>query len=329
MSLLGIAGMLAALVLPKLYIDYIQSYRQKQQAQGKDIDPLDDLRNSALHNIHQIDQQMTWSPFQFVQRHILVWCFRFMKLPTEQPSVWYGSFLFLLSLLALPWFRAEFIPSDTENGQGTFYLWGLVFGDTWVPLADTWKFAFVQVVFDTGIFFLLLAWRSTDAVDLHCRGSLQWKRNARQLNNHAWFKACEALYWLWRASELIALASFYGGVPTLILNVCTVWLLFVAAQLGWGKDGIFLRKQQHQRVTSPLESCGACQESHLLQPGTIPGGTTLQPSSVHVGVAREEPGSCPDNHTLPSSPAAHEGSISSGSSSNGSNSPRRRVPKDD
>ncbi|RCH95862.1 hypothetical protein CU097_010137 [Rhizopus azygosporus] len=63
-----------------------------------------------------------------------------------------------------PWFRAEFIPSaeHPRDRYGTFYMWGMSFGQEWVPIADTWMFAAEQIFFDVFVFFILLVWQGAD-----------------------------------------------------------------------------------------------------------------------------------------------------------------------
>lgn len=245
--------MLVLLLAPKIYDEYT-----RRAVNGNRRTPA--LPDRILLNIHDIDQCPTGGPIQFTQRQVLVWALRFLRFPSDQPIVWMVTFCYTLALIALPWFHAEFIPAATSPDEryGTFYVWGLMFGQQWVPLADTWKFACVQVCMNVGVFLLLFAWRSTHAADLHCTGSE--KRGKKQLSDQAWFKGAEILYWLWRVSEVAALASFYGGVwPTLIMNSLMLWLVFAGAALIWGKQGL-LRKRERQRVGVLLDGCPWCQK---------------------------------------------------------------------
>lgn len=241
--------------------------------------------NRLLLRIHTIDQIALKSRFTRFQKQILIWSLRFLQLPQDQPLVWYTTLTYILALLTCPWFRADFIPSgETQTERyGTFYMWGMVFGSEWVPIADTWMFAAEQIVLDVWVFFLLVVWRGTDASDLTCRGAaalaieqLQQKEKIdhkvnssnnykaklrRQLNEMAWFKGLEIVYWLWRLSELVALASFYGGIwPTLVQNMLVYWMLFVGYILGWGKNGVFFNKKprHHSQFISVVEGCGSC-----------------------------------------------------------------------
>lgn len=217
------------------------------------------IAHILLCKIHEIDQYPTCGPFDFVQRQVLLWLLRFMQLGHDQPAIWYTTFYYLMILLMLPWFQAEFIPSGTTDAEryGLFYMWGLAFGKEWIPLADSWKYAFTQLFFDLGIFLMLFAWRATEAVDIHCRGSSKGRQQKRQLNEHAWFKGLEVLYWLWRMSQLVTLGSFYGGLyPTLIMNVWAWWLLFVGAMLLQGKGGLFFKKRQ--RIPIVVPGCAGC-----------------------------------------------------------------------
>ncbi|KAI9321022.1 hypothetical protein BX666DRAFT_1265296 [Dichotomocladium elegans] len=195
--------MLVALIIP-MFCDP-NRYRQLQQ------------------RIHQESER---TPFwQYVYAH-------FVALAHEQPWCWLATVLFLLSLISLPWFRAEFIPSAPSPSEryGTFYLWGLKFANEWIPLADTWMFAVGQIWLDVGVFMMLFAWQSMDP----CAYSRQ-----KPAYERPWCKGLQVIFWLWRVSELVALGSFYGGIKTLVLNVLVIWMLYVGYVLGWGKFGVF------------------------------------------------------------------------------------------
>ncbi|KAF7720944.1 Transmembrane protein 62 [Apophysomyces ossiformis] len=245
-SIFAVLAFLALLLIPRLLLEC------KIEPQPSQI----------LLKIHAIDNgDLMGGPYQGFYRQYLVWSLRFLQLPEDQPVVWYGTLGIMLSLMSLPWFRAEFIPSGTTESErfGVLYMWGLRFANDWIPLADTWVFAFFKIVFDVGVFYLLFAWRVVDTSDLHCRNSEKAKRHVRQLHEHKWFKCLEVLYWLWRASELVSLASCYGGLwPTLIFNLLSVWLLFVAVMLVGGKQGLLSNRQRQQRIGISLEGCPDC-----------------------------------------------------------------------
>lgn len=251
-SLFTVTTTLFLLLIPKFFAP-----------QAKDDTHSKARMNRLLLRIHTIDQLGLKSGYQKLQKQILIWSLRFLKLPQDQPSVWYITFFYVLALLTLPWFRADFIPSGETHGEryGTFYVWGMVFGQEWVPIADTWLFATDHIVLDVFVFFFLVVWRGTDAMELTCRGlTMPERKLRRQLNELAWFKGVEIVYWLWRSSELVALASFYGGLwPTLGQNILVYWLLFVGYVLGWGKNGIF-RKRKHPRFLFLVEGCISCEQ---------------------------------------------------------------------
>ncbi|OBZ85175.1 Transmembrane protein 62 [Choanephora cucurbitarum] len=220
-----------------------------------------------LLRIHWIDQQKTTSVYLRLQKQILAWSIRYMQLPKDQPVVWHTTFVYILCLLTMPWFRANFIPSaDTQQERyGIFYMWGMVFQDEWIPIADTWMLAAEQVVLDVFVFFMLVTWRSTDSVDFTCQGQIS-KQIGRQLNEKPWFKGLEAVYWLWRSSELVALASFYGGIwPTLVQNINVYWMLFSGFTLAWGKNGMFSRKRKQHRYLKFVQGCVTCQQHYQYQ----------------------------------------------------------------
>lgn len=174
-----------------------------------------------------------------------VWVARLLSMPHEQRWCWFATVLFLLALLTLPWFRAEFIPSGTvpHERYGTFYLWGLRFAHEWVPIADTWMFAAGQVWLDVVVFFFIFCWRASEDACL-CVGSPK-HTTKRPVHEQAWFRGIVVVYWLWRVSELVALGSFYGGIKTLLVyNILVFWLIFVGFMLGWGKGGIFRAPRQ-------------------------------------------------------------------------------------
>lgn len=316
LSLLGIVGMLFALLAPKLYLDYRRQKAEMNQPMSQS------LQTTITLKIHLIDQAPSGGPVHFLQRQTLLWTLRFLRLPEENTLMWYAFFGFSLAMLTLPWFRAEFIPADTtENVRfGTFYLWGILFGDEWVPLADTWKFAVVQICFNVGAFLILFAWKATYSVDIHCRGSSKGRKSVRQLTEHAWFKGLEVLYWLWRVSDITALASFYGGVwPTLILNIIVLWLCFVGVMLALG-----LRNHRMQRVGHLVEGCVACQEAIQLRPTSIPEVAVEANPQPHVDRYRQQ--HFLDEHPLIPSSSSSSSSASSSSSSSSPSTSHRNKP---
>ncbi|KAI8640131.1 hypothetical protein BD408DRAFT_420353 [Parasitella parasitica] len=196
---------------------------------------------------------------------MLVWIHRILQFPEEQPYVWSLCFICLLSLLTLPWFRAEFIPSgkDKNEGIGWFYLWGLLFGQhQWIPL-DTWMFAIFQLTFNVGIFILYFIWKSSSAFQLKCKGTGQ--APSQLVCDRIWFQVLVLIYWVWRFQGLSDLAAFYGGVyPTLVLNLLIWWLIGVVAVVLIGKNGLYNsiknyhKQQQAEPVGVPLEICPSC-----------------------------------------------------------------------
>ncbi|CAO3591605.1 unnamed protein product [Absidia cylindrospora] len=219
-TLFSIVTMLTLLLVPRFYFDHDATSRR------------------LLIRIHLIDQQKQQqkktTAVLLLQRRILVGALRCLQFPSTQPSVWYATFGFLLALLTLPWFRAEFIPSGATPAErmGTFYLYGMVFADEWLPLADTYLFAVEQVVLNVVVFFILFLVRSISSEVLVCKQQQQ-QQQQRSVSDSPVFRGIEIIYWLWRMSELVALASFYGGVwPTLVQNILVLWLLFVGMTLG-------------------------------------------------------------------------------------------------
>ncbi|ORY97970.1 Metallo-dependent phosphatase-like protein [Syncephalastrum racemosum] len=187
----------------------------------------------------------------------------FFQFPEEQPACWVASIVFLLSLVTLPWFQAEFIPSgDSKDSRfGTFYLWGLKFGDEWVPIADTWMFAAGEMWLDVAAFIILFAYQSSG------------RREA------AWFKGLQILYWLWRASELVALAAFYGGWRTLACNMLSMWIVFCGAMQ---VRGMLQRTERHRSI--PVDLDEGKPNSLFVEPiEPIPTPTTSSASSGEEG----------------------------------------------
>ncbi|KAI9271532.1 hypothetical protein BDA99DRAFT_298490 [Phascolomyces articulosus] len=257
------------LMIPKIYNDLA---RKSIDDQSYPVSTAS-LQNRLLLKIHRIDQFSSYGPFQFIQRQLLLWTLRFLRLPQDQPLIWYTTFTVQLWLLALPWFQGEFIPSASTdaNRYGTFYLWGLVLSKEWVPLADTWKFAIMAVNLDVGFLYRFFAWRCTQSTELHCLGSSKGQRQVRQINEHLWFKALEVIFWMWRFSVIIRLANCYGGVwPTLIVNILTVWLVFMGVMLVIGKNGLLptFRERHRQRVAVVANGCRACQRAANVQPSS-------------------------------------------------------------
>jgi hypothetical protein len=193
-----------------------------------------------------------------------------MQLPSVQPSVWFGTFGFLLALLTLPWFRAEFIPSGETPAErfGTFYMYGMVFGQEWVPLADTWMYAAEQVCLDVGVFFAVFLVHAIPSELLVCShvkltlpGDPLLRRSVVQ---SPWFRGVEIVYWLWRISELMALASFYGGIwPALVQNILVLWLLFVGMTLGTSLCTVGNSLNELYWMTNGLDGCEGCAKGPL------------------------------------------------------------------
>ncbi|KAI8390854.1 Metallo-dependent phosphatase-like protein [Radiomyces spectabilis] len=258
-SFLTITAMLSLLLIPKFYMHF-HAQRQATQVSEKTT-PLSRSRR-ILSQIHDIDQQTLPTLYNRLRRWIFIWALRFLRFPETQPYVWFTTFILLLAMMTLPWFRAEFIPSGATAGEryGTFYMYGLVFENEWVPIADSWMYACEQILLNGASFFMLFVWRSTTSHDIYCYGSpkAHTGKPRRQLNEYAWFKGLEVIYWLWRLSEVVALASFYGGVwPTLIQNMLVPWLIYVGAILGWGTGGLF-SSAASRRLR--MQDCEICQQ---------------------------------------------------------------------
>ncbi|CAO3608777.1 unnamed protein product [Cunninghamella blakesleeana] len=294
-----------------------------------------------LARIHLLDQQgPSMSRYHVLKRQILVWTLQCLQLPYSQPSVWYGSFIFILSLITLPWFRAEFIPSgETPNERfGTFYMFGMVFGDEWVPIADTWMFAAEIVVLNVLVFFFLFLLHSIPSKLFICPGIKSMNATSSEMNylyqkrfiiDSAWFKGIELLYWLWRVSEVIALASFYGGIwPTLIQNVLTFWLLFVGVTLSslcvssssLSSSSTILNYHQRRLswMTDSLEGCDLCSKHYDHKNTIIKSSSTLS-SSIIMDNQTEE-----DSHVVE---LDYKFSSSSSSGSSASSTPFNRSPR--
>ncbi|KAI9025283.1 Metallo-dependent phosphatase-like protein [Phycomyces nitens] len=212
-----------------------------------------------IHGLDQVDQ----SPYQGLYRQWLLWYLRFVRLPQVDILSWCVCWATILSLVCLPWFRAEFIPTgETANERlGTFYMWGLVLNQQWIPLSDTWMYSTMHFCDDIAVFVLLFAWRTVDSADLYCRGSYNTSNRPRQLYERAWFKGLEIVYLLWRISELVALAAFYGGFwPYFFESVLWVWSAYVGYVLLGGKHGLLQRRFKSDRIGVVLEGCPGCLE---------------------------------------------------------------------
>ncbi|KAI9305936.1 hypothetical protein BJ944DRAFT_58956 [Cunninghamella echinulata] len=317
--------MLVILLIPRIYNDQ-------------------DISRRLLVRIHILDQQgPSMSRYQVLKRQILVWTFQCLQLPYSQPSVWYGSFIFTLALITLPWFRAEFIPSGETPTErfGTFYVFGMVFGGEWVPIADTWMFAAEVVVLNVFVFFLLFLLHSIPSNLFICNGLkninsssssetiFHYHHQKRSIIDSAWFKGIELLYWLWRASELVALASFYGGVwPTLIQNMLVYWLLFVGVTLGslCVSSSTMINYNRHNLpwMTSQLQGCDLCLKSdHHCYNDKIDNNNNIsngiKSSSIIMDTQPEE-----DSHVVE---LDYKFNSSSSSGSSASSTPFNRSPR--
>ncbi|CAO3600628.1 unnamed protein product [Absidia cylindrospora] len=273
---LGLAFMLLLLLGPKVYTDF-KTMGQQQRQNGDDIYSKTDIPPSAhiMLSLHNLDANPYAGPYQCIERRALAWLLRFFQFPTMMPVVFYTTFLFTLSFLCLPWFHAEFIPSGdhlpdigVDDRYGTFYLWGITFGNEWLPLGDTFMFATFHLAFDVGVFLVLFAWRATDSEDLYCPSTTDDNGTAilksshgQQWNRKVWFKVCEIIYWLWRMDSVMTLGAFYGGVwPTLMGNLLMWWMIFAAGVLIWGKNGLarYRSDQNKTRIQTTLNGCQHC-----------------------------------------------------------------------
>lgn len=261
LSIFATTAMLTTMIVPKIYNDYERcqsSYEEKHN-----------LRNKILFRIHEIDLGLYRSIYSGAQKFIYTWIHRFLQFPEEQAAVWNVCFITLISLLCLPWFRAEFIPSgkDDLERMGLFYLWGLLFeADQWIPMADTWLYAIFTLTFDVGVFILFFVWKSTSLHLLVCKGVE--KRSNQLLCDRSWFQLLVLLYWAWRLSKISDLATFYGGIwPTLVLNLLVWWLFFVAVVIIFGRSGIVAnvtsrsKGSDSQPLGLSLDICPACHDS--------------------------------------------------------------------
>lgn len=250
----AIFGLLTSLLVPKIFNDYEQhqpGYEEKNN-----------FRNRLLLEIHDVDLGNNLSIYATVQKYIFIWAHRFLQFPESQREIWYICFVFLLGLLTLPWFRAEFIPSgkDQTESMGYFYLWGLLFEKgQWVSV-DTWLYVIFQLTFNVGVFILLFVWKSTRIEWMQCKGI--GKEYQTLLCDRIWFQVLALIFWVWRVKEHSDLATFYGGVyPTLVFNLISWWFIFVGGFLINGLIQSIVTMKQHQLLNAPLDICNACQQA--------------------------------------------------------------------
>lgn len=333
--------MLLLLLVPKVYTDSVTTKLIQQQASG-DSKRMMAPSTRVMLSLHKLDADPYAGPYRCIHRQWLAWLLRFLQFPAVMPHVFYTTLIFVLCFLSLPWFQAEFIPSGDslsstgEGRYGTFYLWGFVFGNEWLPLGDTFMFAVFHLCFDVGVFLILFAWRATDIEDLHCpsmaeggSSSLRPLRGQQQQqwNRALWFKILEVIYWMWRMSSVMAIGSFYGGIwPALILNSLVLWMLFAAGVLVWGKDGLmkYRSTKDRSRIQTALDDCPHCR--------TLTSGTTLtaalplsldSPSHQHDPAPRFEASA--SSYDPSSSIDDHDSSSSSSSSTSKTNKDGTRI----
>ncbi|KAL0093527.1 Metallo-dependent phosphatase-like protein [Phycomyces blakesleeanus] len=250
LSILAVVGLLTLLLVPKVWADIYPS-------KGDQI-------LVEIHKLDQVDQ----SPYQGLYRQCLLWYLRFVRLPQVDFLSWFMCWITILSLVCLPWFRAEFIPTGetADERLGTFYMWGLVLNQQWIPLSDTWMYATMHFCDDIAVFVLLFAWRTVDSCDLYCRSNPNSNSNdghrSQQLYERAWFKGFEIVYLLWRISELAALAAFYGGFwPYFFESILWLWSAYVGYVLLLGaKHGLLRKRSRSDRIGVILEGCPGCLE---------------------------------------------------------------------
>ncbi|KAI8991170.1 hypothetical protein BDF20DRAFT_27916 [Mycotypha africana] len=266
------------------------------------------VRNRVLLLLHDIQSGKNKSVYAGVQKTILSWTLRTLQFPVLQPSLWTFCFVFLLALLSLPWFYAEFIPSS--HRMGYFYLWGILFkdreGDQWIPL-DTWLYAIFHILFSVGVFLFVFIWKSEDPSTSHCLGSSS--SNSTQENHpttamcdRGWVQLLLLAFCLYRLHGVSYLARYYGGgsiYPVLVWNVWVVWWGVVAGVLLLGRrGGVAWWWRGHTRIRAvvqqqPFTICPACQqdtsrrpaESFPLDPVASP---TLAASSSSSSSERDE-----------------------------------------
>ncbi|CAO3665487.1 unnamed protein product [Rhizopus stolonifer] len=250
----AMVSMIVALLVPKIYSDYEKNSFDNQ---------MESLQNRLLLYVHEIDCGIYQSIYASIQKEVYIWAHRFLQFPQVQPRTWYTCFVFLLALFNLPWFYAEFIPSGKDQGMGYFYLWGLYFKDNqWIP-SDTWLFAIFELTFTVGAFILYFVWKSSDPYLFQCKGLHEDQKPKEFLYNRLWIQLLVVVYLFWRASGLVELARWYGGIwPTLVFNLLTWWLIAVVIIMSYGKDGIihliFSRNHGAEIIGPHLEICQTC-----------------------------------------------------------------------
>lgn len=291
LSIFAVIAMLITITVPRIYNDY-----EKNQQ----VDTRHNLRNKILLLIHEIEVGINRGIYADIQKHFYVWMHRILQFPEQQPYVWSLCFICLLSLMTLPWFRAEFIPSGKEQneGMGFFYLWGLLFEKhQWIPV-DTWMYAIFQLTFKVGIFILFFIWKSTSAYQLRCKGTGQ--QHTTLVCDRVWLQVLVLIYWVWQVQGLSDLATFYGGVyPTLVFNILIWWLIAVLAVILIGKNGFYEsiknyhKKQQSELVGIPLEICPSCIDAVGGEPiidnnSHFFGSTAGEDEEQHSSIQQEE-----------------------------------------
>ncbi|KAL1915599.1 uncharacterized protein VTP21DRAFT_6723 [Calcarisporiella thermophila] len=171
----------------------------------------------------------------WISSFVLECWWRLLQL-AQSPDIFYPFWVYLLCLVALPWFHGQFIrplPEEASRipggGKGLFYIYGLWIGGEWLPLPDTWYYATLYLIFlfPWLLWFLLVVGENEG------------------IHTKIWARMSVAAFWVWRASGIWMLARCYGIWPVLPTSIQTWWhlalgiMLLRKGLLTRNKDGLY------------------------------------------------------------------------------------------
>ena len=141
----------------------------------------------------------------------LNWVFYHLCLYSQDNGVFYTFYLYSIYILVGPWFIGDFVPSSLDYKQrwGLYFVYGILFLDgTWIPILDSWAYAFYALAFSIIPLYLYLALGQSAS---------RWTKK--------WYMILFAIVnWLYASTDMIFMMFYYGKWAS-ILSPGRTWIL--------------------------------------------------------------------------------------------------------
>lgn len=181
--------------------------------------------------------------------------FRHCELSNDA-TLFYPCYLFLLYITCFPWFLADFVPSSNDPGRrwGSLYIYGIQMQDgSWEPMLDTWLFglslltvAFYALVYQILPFLMYISFCVTSPVVLYSKSN---PRLTGPIHQRWYVRLIVLSCCLYHLLDCFSLVLFYGWYSALISPAKSwfiVWQIYTLWRLRNGPSEPLFDKDKNK-----------------------------------------------------------------------------------